>query len=343
MTLAYSRVAAFSVAFLTISATAQPADTDSPLVAAARKGRSPDRFHRYSKVRPGDRAPAVSASHWKNGDGSRRPGKPLLINFWSIACGPCIEHLPRLGELAATFGPDVDIVALHKNGDPAKVARFVEQNGVTAPTAIDTGDTFERFGITGVPTYVLVDRSGLVRLKIHRPPSAAQMADLLDVPGRAVAERMFIADVKLKKNKVVIAPLKAGDAMSEISAASWLNSPPLRMHTLRGKVLLIDFWATWCAPCVANLPTIQAYAGKFGSALTIIGVHYASQPDAVTTFIAKNQLRFPVAIDNGDTWERLAINYVPTYLLVDAKGFIRFKDKSPPSEERIIALIRETR
>ncbi|MBI3413197.1 MAG: redoxin domain-containing protein [Candidatus Aenigmarchaeota archaeon] len=113
--------------------------------------------------------------------------------------------------------------------------------------------------------------------------------------------------------------------------ANWINSEPLKISELQGKVVLIDFWTYSCINCIRTLPYIkawhEAYAGK---GLVIIGVHtpefeFEKNYDNVKSFVDKNGIKYPVAMDNNYvTWKNYKNNYWPRKYLVDANGFIRY-------------------
>ncbi len=111
---------------------------------------------------------------------------------------------------------------------------------------------------------------------------------------------------------------------AELCAQGWINSPPLRLSSLRGKVVLLDFWATWCGPCVGELPQVQRahelYADK---GLVVIGVHHNSVPaERVREFVRKKGLRFPVALDDADggTCGAYGVSAFPTKVLIGRDG-----------------------
>jgi cytochrome c biogenesis protein CcdA/thiol-disulfide isomerase/thioredoxin len=114
-------------------------------------------------------------------------------------------------------------------------------------------------------------------------------------------------------------------------AATWVNSPPLTVTSLRGKVVLIDFWTYSCINCLRALPYVQAWADKYRSAgLVVIGVHtpeFAFEHDAnnVRGAVRRLGITFPVAIDNDYTiWRAFDNEYWPADYLADAQGRIRY-------------------
>jgi thiol-disulfide isomerase/thioredoxin len=84
----------------------------------------------------------------------------------------------------------------------------------------------------------------------------------------------------------------------------WLNSPPLAMEGLRGKVVLVDFWTYSCINCLRALPYVQAWAEKYkDKGLVVIGVHapeFAFEKDIgnVRKAVKDLKLGYPVAVDN---------------------------------------------
>lgn len=113
--------------------------------------------------------------------------------------------------------------------------------------------------------------------------------------------------------------------------AGWLNSEPLTLRKLRGRVVLIDFWAYSCVNCVRTFPALrQLYARYKPFGLEIVGVHapeFDFEKDAanVRDAIRRNNLTWPVALDNDmETWTAYDNHYWPHVYLIDARGSIRF-------------------
>jgi len=126
-----------------------------------------------------------------------------------------------------------------------------------------------------------------------------------------------------------------------IDAARWLNSGELPWDKLRGKVVLLDFWGTWCGPCVKKLPDVQRLADKFRDrGLVVIGIHSAEGSDTCQEFVEKNKISYPIAIDSGKTEEAYAIAAWPTVFVIDKTGKIVSGYTSDlPTDETIDALL----
>jgi cytochrome c biogenesis protein CcdA/thiol-disulfide isomerase/thioredoxin len=110
----------------------------------------------------------------------------------------------------------------------------------------------------------------------------------------------------------------------------WLNSKPLTMAGLRGKVVLVDFWTYSCINCIRTLPYVEGWYQKYAAeGLVIVGVHtpeFAFEHDTgnVAAAIARFGITYPVAQDNEySTWSAFGNGYWPADYLIDATGHIR--------------------
>ena len=111
----------------------------------------------------------------------------------------------------------------------------------------------------------------------------------------------------------------------------WINSPQLTLKSLKGKVLLVDFWAFDCAPCIEALPHIQKlYNTYHDKGLVIIGVHVPRTEDErnVTKLreaVKRLDIRFPVVSDNAQKiWSDYRCDLWPTVFVIDGTGTIQF-------------------
>jgi thiol-disulfide isomerase/thioredoxin len=114
-------------------------------------------------------------------------------------------------------------------------------------------------------------------------------------------------------------------------AIGWLNSPPLHRKSLRGKVVLIDFWTYTCINSLRPLPYVKAWAAKYKDAgLVVIGVHtpeFSFEKLRVNVENAVRELKvaYPVAIDSNYTiWQAFNNQYWPAQYFIDGKGWIRY-------------------
>ena len=108
-------------------------------------------------------------------------------------------------------------------------------------------------------------------------------------------------------------------------------------------MVLLDFWATWCGPCIKKMPEVEQLYGKYHDrGFVVIGIHSARGDETAEEFVKNAKVTFPIALDNGKTHESFAIEAVPTYILVDKKGKVaRSPSHNPPTTEEIERLLSE--
>lgn len=101
-----------------------------------------------------------------------------------------------------------------------------------------------------------------------------------------------------------------------------LRGRDVRLSSYRGKVVVLNFWATWCAPCRVEAPSLQRlYAARGGEDLEMLAVSLDNKRDLVERFVSQYQLRFPVLLDPDRTAARAyAVNSLPVTLLIDREG-----------------------
>ncbi|MFO1243453.1 MAG: cytochrome c biogenesis protein DipZ [Rickettsiales bacterium] len=117
------------------------------------------------------------------------------------------------------------------------------------------------------------------------------------------------------------------DAPEFTGIDTWLNSDPLTMKSLRGKVVLIDFWTYSCINCIRTLPYITKWDEKYrDNGLVIVGVHapefeFEKNQANVEAAIKKYNIKYPVAMDNNlDTWTAFKNRYWPAHYLINQEG-----------------------
>ena len=129
------------------------------------------------------------------------------------------------------------------------------------------------------------------------------------------------------------APLENFGAAPEFSGIdTWLNSAPLSMASLRGKVVLVDFWTYSCINCVRTLPHVgKLHAQYKDQGLVVVGVHtpefpYERATRNVETAIKRHAITYPVAQDNRySTWQAYRNQYWPAVYLINRQGVVVYK------------------
>lgn len=111
----------------------------------------------------------------------------------------------------------------------------------------------------------------------------------------------------------------------------WINSDPLSMNDLAGKVVLIDFWTYSCINCIRTLPYLRDWHEKYSDkGFVILGVHspefaFERNPENVRKAVKDLDVRWPVVLDNGyDQWRSYANRFWPSHYLIDTRGQVRY-------------------
>ncbi len=155
------------------------------------------------------------------------------------------------------------------------------------------------------------------------------------------------------------APVRPSSSLPRLGAAPeivgtqrWFNTDPLTLRSLRGRVVLIDFWTYTCINCIRTLPFIKRLDERYRDAgLTIIGVHtpefaFEKNADNVADAIRQNKLRYAVVQDNDfATWNAFGNQFWPAKYLIDAEGEVRYthfgEGAYDETEEAVRGLLRE--
>jgi thiol-disulfide isomerase/thioredoxin len=149
-----------------------------------------------------------------------------------------------------------------------------------------------------------------------------------------------------------LAKIKPGSSDLLSGAVEWLNSPPLTIEGLKGKVVVIDFWTYSCINCLRSIPYVKAWAEKYKDhGLVVIGVHtpefaFERNINNVRAAVSDLKIEYPVAIDNEyKIWRSFDNRYWPAHYFIDAKGRMRFhhfgEGEYDQSEQMIQRLLKE--
>jgi thiol-disulfide isomerase/thioredoxin len=148
---------------------------------------------------------------------------------------------------------------------------------------------------------------------------ASQMSDDAHAAARSDTRR----DVLLEAQNARLAP--------QFAAGEWINSEPVKLEALRGRVVLVDFWTFGCYNCRNTLPTLKRFDGEYRTrGLTIIGVHSPEfdrekRIESVRREISSLGINYAVVTDNDyETWRAYSVEAWPTVVILDKRGRIRF-------------------
>ena len=119
--------------------------------------------------------------------------------------------------------------------------------------------------------------------------------------------------------------VQAGDPVPDFEL-SLVNGETFKLSDYKGKIVIVDLWATWCPPCVASMPYLQQLADEYADQVVVLGVNCGDKAATVASFVEKNKYTFPIAIDED---LNILYNYfpsdgIPYTVFIDAEGNLAY-------------------
>lgn len=298
----------------------------------------------YAKLQKlvGKPAPELSVSGWQGEaqDLEELKGQIVLIDFWATWCGPCIAAIPHTNEVAESYrdkGVTVFGVCCTRGSD--KMVSTVKSKRMEYPTAADQDNaSAEAFGVQWWPFYVLIDREGVIRAAGLRSDMVEQALDELlreqpDAGGSS--EQTAQGDPRVDQSLLEgsrgdrrrLSEID-GKTAPELKLANWYNSEALTNESLKGKLVVLDFWGTWCGPCMASIPhNIEIYEKYKDKDVVFIGVSTQRGADRIPSVIEGRGIPYPVAVDTENaTIEAYKVNGYPDYYIIGRDGNLLMAD-----------------
>ncbi len=324
-------------------------------------------------------APDIVLTDWINGrpTGKSIKNKIVVVDIWATWCGPCIGAIPHNNEMADHYAKDgVVVVGVcgSKSGQD-KMERIAKDHGIKYPVGKDsTYKVAAAWNTMWWPTYAVVDRNRIVRAVGLKPSYVDEVIDALleeqpyqvhdgdnavdhdadepadedkdggDEAGNATGAQIDAAWLEGDADQRERFAGLEGYAPPALAVGNWINSEGLTLADLKGKVVLLDFWATWCGPCIGSIPHTNELRAQYAKdGLIVIGVCNTRGGEHMAQTASDHQIEYPIAVDiNGQTDEAYHVNGYPDYYLIDRTGVLRIADcKNGSVDDAVQALLNE--
>jgi len=133
-----------------------------------------------------------------------------------------------------------------------------------------------------------------------------------------------------------------GKPAAPLSIASWIGTETTIAGS-KGKVIVVDFWATWCGPCMAAIPHNVEMVKKYGDqGLVFIGVHDSNAGwDKADSVVKDKGINYPVGVDKsgGASTKDYGLQFWPTYIAIDRSGIVRAAGLTPDKVENVVKVL----
>jgi cytochrome c biogenesis protein CcmG/thiol:disulfide interchange protein DsbE len=269
------------------------------------------------------------------------PGKVVVIQSFTSrnSLQPVRSTEQALAQMLKD--PDLVVVALHTPDGAADASKRVQAGKMSAILAVDEdGSWCDALGVWKKPVNVVIDRAGTVRaaglnrkglvdavkdaLADRNPPKPSQRP----APEEAAAAPATKVDWPPYAN--AIDPKKARDLRGKMAPAmnvtQWLNGPP----RLDGRLVIVDFFASWCGPCMNAVPHMNDMASRFEQDLVVVGIS-DEQAGTLRSGLGRagypvNSFRYPIGVDPSARMKKgFGVNAIPHVAVVSADGIVRWQ------------------
>ncbi|MCP4069877.1 MAG: redoxin domain-containing protein [Phycisphaeraceae bacterium] len=289
----------------------------------------------------------------READVEKLRGKVVLLQTWSCGSSAGRGVPTRLERSVKAMGDagDLEVLLLHTPDGTDKLDRFVERSRPAFPLAVDAGGGYcDLIGAFKRPVNILVDRNGTVRyagLSAKGVTEAGRklLAEPFD-PSKEPRDRpaakpaASLGEYPPFRGSVGAATDLRGRKAPAFMVDRWMTAEP----DARGKVAIVDFWATWCGPCLKAIPHMNELANRFRGEVECVGISDESKREFEKGFEDRNlepsMFRYALALDpKGRMKSAFGIRGIPHVAVISTDWIVRWQGHPASLDANTVAAI----
>ncbi len=121
----------------------------------------------------------------------------------------------------------------------------------------------------------------------------------------------------------------------------WLSGEGLSADAFRDKVVVVNFWGSWCGPCRKEQPVLQRLSEEYEGSVQFVGVDFIDDQAAAREFVREFGVTYPSVVDEGPLAHRFGVPYAPATILVDRRGEMRYQLLGAQEEDDLRGYLEE--
>ena len=277
-------------------------------------------------------------------------GQVVLLDFWATWCPPCIAEIPNVKKTYEKYKDQkFQIVGISLDRSKEPLEAYIEKEGLTWLHYWDNiGKVSNLYKVQKIPSTFLIDGEGVIRktnLRGYRLEIAVaelvneNLAKSIDTSTKTPVDSSRSQSVPATKIlKQDTTPQKEElQKPHRADPSEWIGKPApdfqvtdlkgevLSLEKYRGQVVLLDFWATWCGPCIAEMPKVKKTYEKYKDQnFQIIGISLDQSEEPLAAYIEKEELAWKHYWDESREIRTLyGVWGIPSAFLIDGEGVIR--------------------
>lgn len=238
--------------------------------------------------------------------------KIVVLDFWASWCGPCMTAMPGIIETVNKFEQeDVKLIGVNVQEDKTTAARTVKGRNFDMEVVLDTtGKISMAYNAGSIPRTVVVGKDG--KIKWAHTGASPTLGDQLENVINALQKGIPLDQAS--------AP-GLGQDVPDFSTRL-VSGKPLQLSDLKGKVTVLDFWASWCAPCIQAMPElISAVEGFDKDKVQLVGINQGQSAQIISNFMKRKEWEFDVALDlDQSIGAKFGVSSIPHTIILDQQG-----------------------